>query len=562
MEWKRKQEFKNIVEVIEYNTGLTIDELMKPKRFPYIKNLDEAVALTKECIQKGMKITIIGDYDCDGDTSSSILQLGLWEYTGIKPVVRLPRRFSEGYGLSMKMVDEIDEGLIITVDNGIAAVEPIKAAKEKGLTVIILDHHVIRDDGLLPEADVIVDPHAIEGSEYNEYCGAGLAYRFIMALNPDTKLQKELVALAGVGTVADVMKLVGDNRNLVTESLEAMANRNVTFGTKMLLDAIGFENYITESDYGFKIGPCFNASGRLKDNGAEKVVDLITMNPSFEEQFFLEPEARAKAQELVALNEERKKLVFDTMIEVYADLEGKEKIAPLVYYREGLHEGIVGIIAGRLAEDYHMPALVFTDSKEEGIVKGSGRSYGGINLKEMLDATSEVFTKYGGHAGAAGMSLPKENLDTLQRNLTKLLSNVEMEAPDTLYYDLVISEEEVPVYAEELRKYAPYGEGCPTIKFLIKDFNATPKGSGHYDIMGDFKNHVKIFGENISVLGFDMVNRYRDDGFPMHMDIIGQLSILHMMGKTIYTVEILDYKKHDVKKTEVFNNLSSLLNFC
>lgn len=565
MKWEKKGDFHSIEDVIEYNTGLSIKQLQNPQKNPYLKGLDEAIAVVNDCIKKDMSIHIVDDYDCDGDTSGVILQLGLEEYTGKRPIVRAPRRFSEGYGLSMKIIDEIDEGLVITVDNGIAAVEPVKAAKEKGLTVVIIDHHVIRDDGIIPEADAIIDPHAISGSEYDGYCGAGLAYRFIMALNPETKLQKELVALAGIGTIADVMPLIGDNRRLVLESLKAVRNRNVTFGMKMLLDVIGIDRFPTESDYGFKLGPCFNASGRLVDDGAKMVQDVISINITDSEAFYMEDEIREKAETLVELNKTRQELVFETMKIVYDQLEDMEITSPIVLYNPKFHEGIVGILAGRLAEKYRMPALVFTDSKTKGIVKGSGRSYGGINLKEQLDMVSDIFVGYGGHAGAAGMSLKKDSLSVLKESMSINLQNIKIQDSDTLFYDLEINEEEVPEYAERLREFAPYGEACPSIKFRINNFNAVPKGSSFYDIIGNLHNHVKIFGKDVTVMGFDMAERFLNDGEPRCMDIIGELSINHYMGKTIYSIEIIDYVKKEIKemqKTETYNELQVLFNFC
>lgn len=567
MKWIRRENFRTIEDVIEFNTGLTIEKLQNPLLNPVICGMSEAVRIVNACITAGMKITIVGDYDCDGDTSSTILSLGIEEKTGVRPEVRLPRRFSEGYGLSMKIIDEIDEGLVITVDNGIAAVEAVKAAKEKGLTVVIIDHHVIRDDGILPEADAIVDPHAIPGSEYNGYCGAGLAYRFIMELNPETKLQQELVALAGIGTVADVMPLLGDNRRLVQQSLKAVSTRNVTDGLSALLREIGIEDHPSEADYGFRIGPCFNAAGRLEDEGAKRVYELISTNFTSDFDAFLKgQEISKKAAELVALNKERQKLVFDTMKIVNQMLEDVEIKAPIVLYNPDFHEGIIGIIAGRLAETYRMPALVFTDSSTEGVVKGSGRSYADINLKEQLDKVSPygVFIGYGGHAGAAGMSVKKSNLQELQHRMAENLQNVKMPEMDTILYDLEITEKDVPTMAEILRKYAPYGEGCPNIIFRINNFEAIPKGSSYFDIMGNLNTHIKLFGTYVNVMGFDMKNRYLEDGAPRCMDIIGTLSIMHFMGKQIYCVEIIDYQKKEIseiKNTEVFNKLSEMFNF-
>lgn len=563
MKWIKKNDSINtIAGVIEANTGLSIEELENPPENPYLTGLSECVSVVKRCISEGMEIHIVGDYDCDGDTSSTILKLGIEEYTGKHVSVRLPHRFSEGYGLSVKIIDEIDSGLVITVDNGIAAVEAVKTAKEKGLTVVIIDHHVIRDDGIIPSADAIMDPHAIPGSEYDGYCGAGLAYRFIMELNPETKLKEKLVALAGIGTVADVMPLTGDNRRLVRASLEAVGNRKVTAGLRALLDAAGISAHPTESNFGFKLGPCFNAAGRLEDAGAEKVVNCISYDPDEYEAFMNQEGMMADALELVNLNKTRQKMVHEGMIYINEIMGKMDEIPnPIILYDKSFHEGLVGIFAGKLAEKYRRTAIVFTDSATHGIIKGSGRSYGEVNLKEELDKVSDLFTGYGGHKGAAGMSLPLDNLSLLQEKMGDNLKEVKTEDLSELQYDLECSTEDIQSICEELRQYAPFGEACPPVSFLIKNFNAIPKGSSYYEIMGDFKTHVKLYGNDFNLMLFDMAERFKDDGEPREMDVIGYLSVEWFMNKPTYTVEVIDYKKKENKKTEAFSKLQDSFNF-
>lgn len=553
-----------IEQVIEENTGLSLNDLMNPKTTPYLKGLKECVEVTRDCISKNMPITIVGDYDCDGITSSSILYLGLKELTGKEPEVIIPKRFSEGYGVNMAIVDRIEKGLMITVDNGIAAVEQIAKAKEKGLTVVVIDHHIIRDDGKLPQADAMLDPSAIKGSEYESYCGAGLAYRFIMELNPNTSIKSKLVALAGIGTVADVMPLIGDNRQIVLESLNSVKNADVTFGLYNLMQSVGIPINPTATDYGFKLGPLFNASGRLNDDGGARVVDLLVKECVIGtyQMLDMEPICREEAEALCGINEDRKQLVFDTMNEVYAELKDKEIKAPLVYYKEGINEGIVGIIAGRLAEEYHMPVLVLTSTHKEGIIKGSGRSVPEVHLKNLLNNVSDLFIGWGGHAGAAGLSLNKSNLDELRNRLEELLKGVKLQAPDTVYYDLEIKESEIPEYAENLAKYEPFGEGCPKVRFLLKNFTASPKGSSHYVVMGKQKNHLKIHGNNLSLMGFDMVDAYEEKGFPMNMDVIGEISINYHNDKVDYQMEIIDFKVRKKETTQVFDDFKSMFSFC
>ena len=310
--WVKRGDFNSLQAIIEKNVGMPIQEFLNPKRDPYISNLKEAAKFIRDAAEEGKKIHIVGDYDVDGDTSSSILKMGFHEAFGEMPSVRLPRRFSEGYGLKMKIIDEINDGIIVTVDNGIAALEPIKAAKKKGLDVVVIDHHQpVIDNGkvILPEADVIVDPHAIPGSEFSGYCGAGLAYRLIKELIPDSPMLVRYLVLASIATVADVMDLVGDNRNIVKDGLGAIRKRYVTLGLNTLLNLVGL-SYVDEGDYGFKIGPIMNASGRLYDNGPQDVVNLLTTHvmPGEEGYDKALKETFDLGEVLIARNEERKKL--------------------------------------------------------------------------------------------------------------------------------------------------------------------------------------------------------------------------------------------------------------
>ena len=197
---------------------------------------------------------------------------------------------------------------------------------------------------------------------------------------------------------------------------------------------------------------------------------------------------------------------------------------PIVYVDTSLHEGLVGIFAGKIAEEYHCPALVFTESGKKGILKGSGRSYGDINLKEELDKCSDLFVGYGGHAGAAGMSIKKADVKKLEKRLIDNLSGTCISKPSDMYYDLECNVNDIPEICDQLRKYAPFGEKCPKIRYLIHDFCAVPKGSSYYEVMGQFHNHVKLYGKNFNVMGFEMADRFKDDGKPRKMDIIGTLN--------------------------------------
>lgn len=569
MKWLMKnEELHSIEDVVTNNTGLSVSELLNPKRDPFIENLDEAVVYVKKCIAAGLNIHIVGDYDCDGVMSTTGLYLGLKE-AGVEASVRFPRRFSEGYGLSMKIIDEIDDGLIITVDNGIAAIDQVAAAKAKGLKVVVIDHHLRRDDNALPEADVIVDPNALDGSEFNYYCGAGLVYRFVKKLVPDSPLIVPILAMASIATVADVMELVGDNRNIVIDGLKAINERKVTAGMNALLDELGI-SHVTEGDYGFKLGPVVNASGRLKDDGPQEVFNLLKItSPAGGLNYFAELDALVlQAKDLIRTNGKRQDMVREAMNKVYEMIEKNQlqDKKPIILYHPDFSEGIVGILAGRIAEEYQTPSIVFTDSHTEGILKGSGRTSGDIHLKNLLDEISDVFVGYGGHAGAAGVSVKADRLDELKTRLSKKLAGVIKDLPevdkDTIYYDLEINVSDVPAMINKLNRFAPYGQGNPQILFKVNGFELFPRGNEFYKLMGNLKNHIKFYGKDVSAVGFDMTTRYKDEGEPKQMDFVGYLSQNWFMGKSTDQIEVVDFIKKDTQeKTELFQDLESLLVF-
>ena len=498
----QKRGFENTVEeVILRNTGYSsIEEFNNPDKDYYIKDLDKVADRIKDAIAKNIPITIVGDYDVDGVTASSIMLMTL-KRMGANVKVRLPHRFSEGFGLSTKIVDEIDTGLLITVDNGIAALEAIQKAKDKGLSVIVTDHHEpVFENGekVLPNADLIIDPHAIDDqAAFNGYCGAGIAYKLSSILVPDEIFNDKMSCFAALGTVSDVMKLVEENKLIVRKGLANMIKKgHRTQGLEGILSRQFCNQYIDETDIGFKIGPMINAAGRLIDDGAKKPLEVMTTDDLKYPNYHI-------ADELFDLNNKRKQIVEKSLPEFEKEIKEKhmELDFPLVLYKEGIPEGVIGIIAGKLAEKYDKPALVFSDSEDPNIIKGSGRTGSGVNLKELLDMSPEQFTKYGGHTEAAGISLLKSNFENaktiLQKNCKVPLDYVK---DDTVYYDLEIDADNLKDFYEKVKQYGPYGEGNQKIVFKVKNFTLTPVEQRDGDIsefsfMGSGK-YVKAYGQN------------------------------------------------------------------
>lgn len=535
-----KEKIKNTV---LRNTGYTLSdfEAMKSKVYE-IKNIDKAVAIIRDAIAKKMPITVVGDYDADGICGTAIFKIALRKL-GVIPTTRLPRRFSEGYGLSEKIVDEISEGLLITVDNGIAASSAIKKAKGKGLTVLITDHHLAPVDGIPVDADLIIDPNAIPNSAtFNGYCGAGLAYKICKELVPAD--ENRFLTLATIATIADSVPLIEDNRVLVQKGLEEILMQpSTTVGIQALLKVTGLQYNITEKDIGFKLGPCLNAPGRLMDDGAEKSLELLSFIGNFDF-------AEKKAVKLLEFNEERKVLTesavetFETLIEnncLFAD-------DVLVLQSNDVGEGLVGLCAGKLAEEYKRPCLVFGPF-ENGVCKGSGRTYGGVHLKDILDKAKaqlpeNAIVKYGGHSAAVGISVREEFFDDFISCVNSLGIEIE-EVEDTA--DIEIFENQITEAIEELKPYAPFGEGNPQIKFKIKNYKTMPVRDKMFAILKE--KHLKFCGNCSEALWFGAVQKYEDMGNPSMFDIIGTIGENFFNGKITPSIEIISIEPIRTKFT-------------
>ncbi len=532
MNYVKRDSCKTVKEVVERNTKMTVDKLLNPKRDPYLTNLKECVEKIKEAIKDKKKINIIADYDCDGITSAAILFLA-FSRLGSIPFIRIPKRFSEGYGVSENIIDEIKEGLLITVDNGISATEAIKKAKDKGLDVVIIDHHLSET---IPCADVVLNPHVTDGNEFVDYCGAGLAYRVCKELlkadnNYDDFVDK-LAGLAAIGTIADVMPLTGDNRNVVIDGIKAINDCNVTSGLQALLTLLKNEK-VDEGFIGFNLAPIINATGRLEDSGAKTVFRLLASESDDKDKL------SEIAQTLINNNNRRKVLVEEAVEKVDLLLKKDDKLSnsPAIVLNISANEGIVGIIAGKLAEKYRKPCIVFT--KTDAGLKGSGRCPEGINLKEILDKCSDLLIKYGGHAGAAGLLIAEQNFEVFSKRFSNEVKNSGFSSElNTIYFDLEISQNEVNDVYEEIKKYAPYGMGNEPILFKIKDFVPTQKFGKKFTVMG--LNHLKIFGKENDVIAFNFYNKFSEIKEKEKWDIIGDMLENNYNGKTTVQIKAID----------------------
>jgi single-stranded-DNA-specific exonuclease len=538
---KRRDECSSIRDVVLANVDMTEEEFLRPEKDYHIDGLQEASDIIRNTISSGQPITLVGDYDADGICACAILKTA-FKALGTNITVRLPKRFSEGYGLSEKIVSEIDAGLLLTVDNGIAAYDAIEKAKEKGLTVIVTDHHLAPEDKPIPNADVVIDPNALPGTAtFEGYCGAGLALKLsIELLGESHAIIPKLKSFAAIATIADVMKLTEENRLIVKEGLANMVTyKGRTTGLGALLESCGMDRYIDAKNIGFKIGPMINAPGRLFDDGAQTSFEMLSFNSTVSE-------AKAKALDIVNINEQRKALKEEGLQKVRENIVENCYFGDpiLIIYEPGLPEGLAGIFAGKMAEEHKVPCFVFTDNEHDAdssILKGSGRTYGDINIKELLDSNASYLEKFGGHAEAAGVSLKKENLDDFRNAMISCVPKTDND-DGVLYYDLEIQANKINDVLEELDKFAPFGEGNPEIVFHVKNFNLSPGMGGYYRTMGDNNQHIKLLGDSAVAVGFDLTEKFVQMGEPKTVNIVGTVSKNYFNGKFTTQIEILDFE--------------------
>ncbi|MCR5451357.1 MAG: single-stranded-DNA-specific exonuclease RecJ [Lachnospiraceae bacterium] len=459
-----------------------------------LKDADKAAAEIKKAIDEGLKIRVVGDYDVDGIFSTYIFVSAIRECGGDVDYA-IPHRIHDGYGMNESMSEAANEsgiGLIVTCDNGIAAIPAITLAKKYGIKVVVTDHHEIpfeiqgeKKIYKFPPADVVVDPHR-EDDEYpfEGICGAMVAFKvstlLYEAFGLDTdKATEDYLEMVSFATICDIMELKDENRTAVYFGLNKLSSTG-NAGLAAIINQTGLNGKKIDAYHvGFILGPCFNASGRL--DSADLGLELLLEKD--------EKKAVAKAAEIASLNEQRKMLTEEGMKMALDNLEGKEISDVLVVYLPKLHESLCGIVAGRLKEKYYRPTFVLCDGENE--VKGSGRSIPGYSMYDKMNEISDVFIKFGGHPMAAGLSIPADKVDEFNRRLNE---NAHIE-PEFLVKKMVI---DVPMPLSYLTKerinelsiLEPFGNGNEKPVFADKDIKLYKMSS-----MGKNKEHRRLFFE-------------------------------------------------------------------
>lgn len=509
---------RDVVETEEIERYLygTISDLYSPDLLP---DMEKAVKILKEKTESGKRIRVVGDYDIDGVCSTYILLTALKE-TGAFGDYRIPDRIKDGYGINEAIIQQaFEDGVdtILTCDNGIAAVEQIRMAKELGMTVIITDHHDIQKDGMgndiLPAADAVVNPKRSDSRyPYPEICGGMVAYKLMRALYEafgiPLKKWEEMLEFAAIATVGDVMKLQDENRIVVKEGLKRIGQtRNL--GLLSLIEKNNLNpKTLTAYHIGFVIGPCLNAGGRLQT--AKTALKLLMAEDPVT--------ADHLAGELKDLNEQRKDMTLKGTEEAIAQVEECfQDDRVLVVFLPDCHESLAGIVAGRLREKFQKPSFVLTRS-EEG-VKGSGRSIEAYHMFEGLVEVKDLLTKFGGHPMAAGLSLPEEHVEEFRRRLNENARLTEEDFIRKVWIDVPMPLEYInESLIQELERLEPFGNGNEKPQFAQKDLSVR-----NVRVLGKNRNAVRL--SLVTPGGFAMDGMFFGEGARFAEELAGKHSI-------------------------------------
>ncbi|SFD57364.1 single-stranded-DNA-specific exonuclease [Lentibacillus persicus] len=519
--------FSPLIKELLLQRGVSSDEEAEKFVSPDLNNLQSAELLADietatERVHKAIaldeKILVYGDYDADGVSSTAIMIKTLQEL-GANCDYYIPNRFTEGYGPNEKAFREAYKHgcrLIITVDTGIASVHEAAIAKELGMDLIITDHHEPQEE--LPDAFAIIHPKCSHDYTFKELAGAGVAFKFAQSLLND--FPKQYLDYLVIGTIADLVPLIDENRILAYYGLKALTTSEKP-GLIALKKVCGITEDVSEEDIGFSMAPRLNAVGRLQD--ADLAVQLLLTDD--------QDEADQMAETVHSINQKRQKIVSDIVKEAEEMAAPTEGQGVIVAAKEGWNQGVLGIVASNLVRKYDRPAIVLSIMPEEGVAKGSARSIPAFDLFSGCMKIRDVFTQFGGHAQAAGMTLP---LDNLQRLMTELNSIINEQLSDEDFTQEIEVTKTIALpeineaLVEEISQLAPFGMGNPKPVFHIKALPADARK------IGANKNHLKMqFKDNTKTLdgiGFGFGELYAHLSPKTDVSIVGELNINEWNG--------------------------------
>jgi single-stranded-DNA-specific exonuclease len=500
------------------NTFLSLKDLPHPSTF---KDMDRAVARIVQAIQNHEKIILIGDYDVDGVVSTSIMQR-FFDAIDYPLAWIIPNRFTDGYGLSTTLIPRVAEyDLVITVDNGISAVEAANECDRLGIDLIITDHHIVPET--IPKAYAIINQKQSECNfPHAEICGAQIAWYLCSALNKtlqtkrDMKVYLELVAMA---IIADVMPLQHINRAMVQAGIKLL-NQSQRPALRAYREQRNKQELSSE-DIAFGLAPILNSAGRLED--ASLAVAFLCSTNIYD--------ARTQLESLMALNDARKALEQEITDAATTEVDEGDKV--IVVASENWHEGVVGIVAARLARLFERPAIVLT--KNGDVYKGSGRSFNGCDLFGLVDTQRQMLQKFGGHSAAIGLAINKNNLDAFRRALnikaTTLCNQKPFIDPDILG-ELPFSQIGFPLI-EMIAQFEPFGEANPKPKFLTRDVEILA-----VQTMGKESNHLRFtFGNQGTIHNAVQFKTYEQYDIGQKVDVVYTINKNYFRGDT--TIQLM-----------------------
>ncbi|MDB4326916.1 single-stranded-DNA-specific exonuclease RecJ [bacterium] len=514
--------------------------------YDQLQGVEKAVSLLVNALAGNKKIIIVGDFDADGATSTALSMMSLWMMGSTNHDYLVPNRFDFGYGLSPEIVEvaaQQQAEVIMTVDNGIACFAGVEKAKSLGITVIVTDHHLAAES--LPIADAIVNPNQPGcGFLSKNLAGVGVAFYLMLALRAELKANgwfeqqglpvpnlATLLDLVALGTVADVVPLDDNNRILVHQGLQRIRSDKCRPGIQAIIDVAGKQrSRLVASDLGFVVGPRLNAAGRLDDMSLG-IECLMTDDPA---------RARQIAVQLDSLNRERREIEGSMQQEAVKALEGldlEESALPfgLVLYQADYHQGVIGILAGRIKDKYYRPTIAFAH-QDDDTLKGSARSIPGLHIRDLLEEINsrypDIIGKFGGHAMAAGLSLPLKNLSAFEQVFHQI---AEENLKDTPLAGELISDGELQTedftlaFAFCLKEAGPWGQGFPEPLFdgEFELIDQRLVGSKHLKMMVKHQSGVLI-----DAIAFNVDLALWPNAQCSHVNIAYKLDINEFRGRT------------------------------
>lgn len=546
---------RGMTDEFEVESFLYDTDLIDPYTLP---DMEKAVERVNQALENGERITVFGDYDCDGVTSTALLYSYL-SSRGANVDYYIPDRSAEGYGMNLGAIDLLKSrgtNVIITVDNGISAIEEVAFAKTLGIDVVVTDHHRVGD--VLPDAIAVVDPHREDSlCEFSDWAGVGVAFKFISALDDSEgyELLEQYGDIITLGTIADIVSLKGENRIIVRSGIAffnaALEDGTIRQGLKALLDVSGSSGLLDSSSLAYRIAPRINAAGRM--GSAERALKLLLTQEK--------AEAVEIAEEISNANAERQAIETQITASAVEYIEANPKIKHrrvIVVDGKDWHQGVIGIVASRLVEKYGKPCIVV--SKNGDVAKGSGRSIDGFSLYDALSYCSDVLVQYGGHVLAAGLTVESDKIDVFREKINAYAESIETPVP-VLKIDCKLNPSSITIdMLSSLKVLEPFGADNAQPIFGLYNMEITgvqPVGAGKH-----LRITVKRKGVFVTVIMFSVSLAEFPYNIGDTVDLAVKLSENEFQGKTQISIQAKAIKLSNVNDDEVISSLNDYEDFC